>query len=118
MVAIITKLWDVVWDLWEQHNGFLHACNNQEIVHNMAAIDAEIQFQFHQGAAQLPRQAHYLFEGNVDTLLSTLIHHQKKWLASVTAAWEMATNSQSQRDQEMAASWQLMWAWLDGHTTA
>ena len=85
-VAIITKLWDVAWDLWEQRNGYLHARDNQEILHNMATIDAEIRFQFHQGAAQLPRQAHYLFEGNVDTLLSTSICHQKKWLASVTAA--------------------------------
>ena len=90
MVAIIMKLWDVTWDLWEQWNGFLHTCDNQEILHNMATIDAEIRFQFHQGAAQLPRWAHYLFEGNVDTLLGTSIHHQKKWLASVTAAREMA----------------------------
>ena len=74
----------------------------------MANIDAEIQFQFHQGTAQLPRWAHYLFEGNMDTLLSTLIHHWKKWLASITAAQEMAATSQSQRDQELAASRQLM----------
>ena len=79
----------------------------------MATIDAEIRFQFHQGTAQLPRQAHYLFEGNVDTLLGTSICHQKKWLASVTAAREMAAISQFQRDQELAASWQLMQAWLD-----
>ena len=112
-VAIITKLWDVAWDLWEQRNGFLHARDNQEILHNMATIDAEIRFQFHQGAAQLPRWAHYLFKGNVDTLLSTSIRHRKKWLASVTAAREMAANSQSQKDQELAASQQLMRAWLD-----
>ena len=79
----------------------------------MATIDAEIRFQYRQGTAQLPRWAHYLFEGNVDTLLGTLICHQKKWLASVTAAWEMAAHSQSQRDQEMATSRQLMRAWLD-----
>ena len=113
MVAIIMKLWDVAWDLWEQRNGFLHARDNQETLHNMVTIDAEIRLQFHHGAARLPRWAHYLFEGNVDTLLSTSIHHQKKWLASVTAAWEMAAHSQSQRDQELAASWRLMRAWLD-----
>ena len=74
-VAIITKLWDIAWDLWEQCNGFLHARDNQETLHNMATIDAEIRFQFHQGTAQLPQRAHYLFEGNVDILLSTLIRH-------------------------------------------
>jgi hypothetical protein len=112
-VAIITKLWDVAWDLWEQRNGFLHDSANQEILHNMAVIDAEIRFQFRQGAAHLSRRAQYLFEGNVDTLLGTSIRHRKKWLASVTAAREMAANRQSQWDQEMAASRQLMRAWLD-----
>ena len=111
-VAIITKLWDVAWDLWEQRNGFLHARENQEILHNMATIDAEIRSQFRQGTAQLPRRAHYLFEGDVETLLGTSIRHRKKWLASVTAAREMAATSQSQRDQELAASRQLMHAWL------
>lgn len=23
-VAVIKKLWDVAWDMWEQRNGFLH----------------------------------------------------------------------------------------------
>ena len=101
------KLWDVTWDLWEQHNGFLHTCANQEILHNMANIDAEIQFQFCPGTAHLPWWAQYLFEGNVDALLGTLIHHWKKWLASVTAAQEMAANWQSQWGQEMVASQRL-----------
>jgi hypothetical protein len=45
-VAVIKKLWDVAWDLWEQHNGFLHDAEYQETLHNMASIDAEIRFQF------------------------------------------------------------------------
>ena len=79
----------------------------------MATIDAEIRSQFRQGPAQLPNRTHYLFEGNVDTLLGTSIRHRKKWLASAIAAREMAAHSQSQRDQELAASRQLMRAWLD-----
>ena len=66
----------------------------------------------------LPRRAQYLFDGNLDDLLQTSIRHWKQWLASVTAAWAMAVDHQSQQDQAMVASQQLMRAWLDGHTTA
>ena len=111
-VAIITKLWDVAWDLWEQRNGFLHARENQALLHGMAGIDAEIRFQFQQGVTHLPRRVHYLFEGSVEDLLSTSIRHWKKWLDSVIAAWAMSADRQAQRDQEMAASRQLMQAWL------
>jgi hypothetical protein len=45
-VAIIKKLWDVAWDLWEQRNGFLHDRKYQETLHNMPSVDAENRFQF------------------------------------------------------------------------
>ena len=116
-VTIIMKLWDVMWDLWEQCNGFLHAHDNQAILHNMAGIDAEIRFQFQQGVSHLPRRSHYLFKGTVDDLLHTSIHHQKQWLASVTVTWAMTVEHQTQQHQALAASRQLMRAWLDRHTT-
>ena len=70
----------------------------------MAAINAEIRFQFRQGAGNLPQRAQYLFDGNLDDLLQTSIRHQKQWLASVSAACAMAVNHQSQQDQEMGGS--------------
>ena len=90
---------------------------NQAILHNMAGIDAKIRFQFRQGVSHLPRRSHYLFEGTVDDLLRTSIHHRKQWLASVTAARAMTVENQTQQHQALAASRQLMRAWLDGHTT-
>ena len=116
-VAIIKKLWDVAWDLWEQCNGFLHDREYQETLHNMASVDAEIRFQFRQGHTHLSQQARYLFDGTVEDLLQTSIHHRQRWLASITAAWAMANEHQAQQDQGLAASWQLMQAWLDGHNT-
>jgi hypothetical protein len=56
MVAVIKKLWDVAWDLWEQHNGFLHDVEYQDILHNMTSIDAEIKFQFHEGVHNFHRE--------------------------------------------------------------
>jgi hypothetical protein len=116
-VAIIKKLWDVAWDLWEQRNGFLHDRAYQETLHNMAGIDAEIRFQFRQGHTHLPKRVQYLFEGNVEDLLNTSVLHRQQWLASISAARAMANERQTQQDQGMAASRQLMQTWLDGYHT-
>jgi hypothetical protein len=114
-VAIIKKLWDVAWDLWEQRNGFLHARENQEVLHDMVNVDAEIRFQFQRGRQTLSRRSRYLFDGEVEELLQTSIHTRQQWLASVTAARAMAVERQAQEDQGMAASRQLMRAWLAGN---
>jgi hypothetical protein len=54
-VAVIKKLWDVAWDLWEQRNGFLHQAEYQETLHNAANLNSEIRFQLRQGSDNLPR---------------------------------------------------------------
>ena len=96
-VAIITKLWDVAWDLWEQRNGFLHDREHQETLHNMASIDAEIRFQFRQGHTHLPRRVRYLFDGSVEDLLNTSIRNRQQWLACITAARAMANERHAQQ---------------------
>jgi hypothetical protein len=116
-VAIIKKLWDIAWDLWEQRNGYLHDREYQETLNNMAGIDAEIRFQFRQGYTHLPRRAWYLFDGSVEDLLMTSLHYRQQWLDSITAAQAMANERQAHQDQGMAASRRLMRAWLDGHQT-
>jgi hypothetical protein len=72
-VAVIKKLWDVAWDLWEQRNGFLHDAEYQETLYNMANVNAEIRFQFERGCAKLPQRVRYLFEGNLSELLTTSV---------------------------------------------
>jgi hypothetical protein len=114
MVAVIKKLWDVAWDLWEHRNGFLHDAEYQETLYNMANVNAEIRFQFERGCEKLPQRVRYLFEGNLSELLTTSVQHRHKWLATVTAAREMADERQALQDQSLAASRQLMRAWLDG----
>jgi hypothetical protein len=117
-VAVIKKLWDVAWDLWEQRNGFLHDAEYQDILHNVTSIDEEIKFQFQRGCAQLPQRARYLFDGSLSDLLATSIKHRQQWLASVTAARAMANERQALQDQSMEASHQLMQAWLEGRQGA
>ena len=102
-VAIIKKLWDIVWDLWEQWNDLLHARENQESLHNMVAIDEEIK-----QLATLPWRTHYLFGGTVAELLATPIRHRKKWLATVQSARTHDITRQERKYTSLDASRRLM----------
>ena len=45
MIALIKKLWDVAWDLWEQCNGFQHDKSYQETLHQQSGLNDEIHVQ-------------------------------------------------------------------------
>jgi hypothetical protein len=47
--ALIQKLWNVAWDLWEQRNGIVLDAEHAEIQHNMVEVNNEIRAQFQQG---------------------------------------------------------------------
>jgi hypothetical protein len=50
--------------------------------------------------------------------INTSVKHCKQWLASVTAAREMANERQAREDQSMVALHWLMRDWLDGQQRA
>jgi hypothetical protein len=62
-VAIINKLWDIAWDLWEQRNGILHDKEYQEQLQNLPGINNEVRYQYQKGGATLPRRLWFLFKG-------------------------------------------------------
>jgi hypothetical protein len=41
-IAIIQKLWDIAWDLWENCDDIIYAKENAEILHGMAEVDEAI----------------------------------------------------------------------------
>ena len=84
--ALIQKLWDVAWDLWEYRNGIVHSNENAEILHNMAETDGEIWAQYLRGPHGLAQRNHYLFSRPVADILSASILYHQKWLKRVETA--------------------------------
>jgi hypothetical protein len=111
--ALIQKLWDVAWDLWEHRNGIVHAKENAETLHNMAEIDGEIRAQHLRGPQGLAQRDHHLFNGPVADILSASIIYRQKWLkrvetARARAARRLITTYSHER--------QALRAWLQGTT--
>jgi hypothetical protein len=111
-IALITKLWDVAWDLWEHRIGIVHAKENEEILHGMATVDASIRDHFLRGPNGLPSRLQRLFQGTVDEILKAPIIYRQRWLQRVTIARARAIRRQNDRYSNERHT---MYTWLFGH---
>mgnify|MGYP003519673277 CR=1 FL=1 len=110
-IALIQKLWDVAWDLWEHRNGIVHAKENAEALEGMAAIDDEIRSQFQWGHYGLQQRDHYLVNGSVDGILAASIVYRQRWLQCMDSARARASRRQA---DTYGGERQVLLAWLHG----
>jgi hypothetical protein len=94
LTALIQKLWDVAWDMWDHRNRVLH---DQE---HSVARDLQIQQitdEFATGSVGLAREAKLLFSGGLQSLLQRLPAYQTAWLIRIQAARARAERRDGQR---------------------
>jgi hypothetical protein len=82
--ALIRKMWQIAWDLWEHQNGFLH---NKDITILSIQTDAKIMEQFKIGEHQLDHATKSLFRNGLQAILSKPLEVKQQWLGRVDAAW-------------------------------
>ena len=96
LVAIIKKLWDVAWDLWEHRNGILHDSDT-----NVAEqqLNFEVTVEYNMGPQTVTREARQLFRPGLNKLLLLLPAAKRAWLIRVRNSRiqfaELATTRQS-----------------------
>jgi len=68
--ALIQKLWDVAWDMWEHQNEALHSSQlaQQQILHSI--VDAQIRILYGRGPQQLPLDALHFITQPLELILS------------------------------------------------
>jgi len=81
--ALIQKLWDISWDMWDHRNKELHSGghNQQQILHS--AVDDQISQVYDGGAQQLPRDALHLLRTPKETVLQYSLESKQLWLKLV-----------------------------------
>jgi hypothetical protein len=80
----------------------MHLGENEAVLQNMEAVDAEIRYQFLQGPEGLPQRVRYLFAGRVDDLLQTSVHTRKAWLQTVEGARDMVMTRMARERSALA----------------
>ncbi len=82
---LIKKLWDVVWDLWDQRNEALHQdTSNRDILDSQA--NDQIRYIYQHGGNTLPRNTLHLIRAPLDAQLQQPLATKLLWLQSAQAA--------------------------------
>lgn len=108
MTAIIRKLWEISWDLWEQRNDYLHRRDESRLV---AQLDADITTEFQLGSATVPRSSRHLFT-DLQSILVSPIPRRKMWLSRVVAARARYQHMIAQGQMEYSSERRFLHRWL------
>jgi hypothetical protein len=66
-IAMIKKMWDVAWNMWEHRNGILHD-KEQSII--LQHLNTNIREEFKKGMSGLPKEAKALFRQGCAAVLA------------------------------------------------
>ena len=93
--ALIRKLWQVAWDMWEHRNGILHDKEKGQ-----AALEREdkIREEFEEGWDELDRDAKLMFRPGLQRVLQFKAGPQKAWIARVETARKRAAVRQGEME--------------------
>jgi hypothetical protein len=98
-ISLITKLWDITWDLWEHRNGILHdRCNvvteREEWVLNREVSDAFNKLQ----SALLPINDRHIISLRLACLLKKPKLYKEVWLSNASTIIGNRSNHSSQQN--------------------
>jgi hypothetical protein len=105
--AIIRKLWQIAWDLWEHRNGYLHQTENNLWSQQ---LDREIANQFALGCKDLDAKTRCLFQKGEQHIRSRPLDIKKQWVKRIQMAREQAAlggHGTYQAERKMMAKWIL-----------
>ncbi len=90
-IALITKLWEVDWDLWDFRNAVYHHQQNHSLENDMSLIDVKIGDMFNNLATtELLTKDKHLTDISLQRLLLFQRTHKVEWLDQATLALAQA----------------------------
>ena len=96
--AIIKKLFDVSWDMWEHRNGILHAIPDRHFrADDLEEANQDIDTEWNRGKAGLLIQDHFLFRSR-NAVNDRNLEKKWEWLTSVREARAAAAHAATVTD--------------------
>ncbi len=102
VIALIKKLWEVAWNLWEHRNGVLHNAEQRPAVRDIRRLDREIIRAFrHLSDLLLSSNDVHLVHLPLTDLLKKELLYKQEWLRIANLAissarysrWQVSTSS-------------------------
>lgn len=108
LAALIVKMWEVSWDLWDHRNGILH--NNENSV-KYAKQKREVELEFEEGYEGLARHVRRWFQGGVEAVLKLTPDQRQAFLVNVRAARTLASEADGEGDTHRSQR-EFMQEWM------
>jgi hypothetical protein len=114
MISIISKLWDIAWDMWQHRNHIVHNTLHPQkrLELELEKIGAQINELYAQGNETLLQRDKTLFLKSLETIKKGNCNEQAQWVTSVILAKQRAAAAKSARKESMTTERTLMEAWL------
>jgi hypothetical protein len=111
LVALIKKLWDISWDMWQQRNDINHNTMTPRKIQELAGLHLEVNAQFERGTAGLPLSEHHWLQDQ-ELILSLPMDRLKLWMQSITLARDVIVQTDRARRAALLREQQLFRNWL------
>jgi hypothetical protein len=96
LTAIIKRMWDISWDLW-QHRNDVQVIRQEE--ERKAKNAVNIRYEFGIGPIGLDQHDRKLFDAPMQDTLTAKLHTQDAWIRRVTLARRRAETNTIQQEQ-------------------
>ena len=108
LAALITKFWQVAWDLWEHRNGILTAKDNGQLA---LLLKQDITLEYSKGFQQLPPDLRRLARVPIAQVLKRSLKQQKEWLGRIQDGRNFMEEGEQQARLQVRAQQQFMARW-------
>ena len=96
VTALILKLWQISWDLWDDRNEMLHKTPLAADLSGAASLDLAISKECQLGSEGLPPIVRSIFPRDINELLQSPLVQRKSWFVMVRAARELINDTRIQ----------------------
>jgi hypothetical protein len=112
-IAILEKLWDISWDMWEQRNGIAHDPLHHRRIAHRQEMQRQVHSIFYEGSDGLLPRDKRLFSKGVDRLTDGSETDMQQWITSVHLAQERANSAQADSAASLRAERAAFARWME-----
>ena len=109
LAALIKKLWQVAWDMWEHRNGIIHDKEQGQLA---LILKRDIQLEYSKGFSNLPSDLRQAARLPIDQVLKWSLKQQQNWLGRIQDGRNFGTAEEQQARRQVRAQQQFMADWL------
>jgi hypothetical protein len=112
-IAILEKVWDISWDMWEHRNGIAHDPLHHRRLAQLHEMQRQVKEIFEEGREGLLPRDKRLFSKGVDRLTDGSETDMQQWITSVLLARERANSATADEAASLRAGRALFRRWLE-----